>query len=164
MYARSIRPTLRPVFTRPTLLPHVRFQSQWPFPKGRSQRPQYNHFNNVQSTRYLWQTNQRFRIGVGIATGATIIFIASNIEKVPVSGRWRFNWVSARYEEEMGKQQYQQLMQAYQRDILPDWHPDVKMVRKVLQRLTPNSGLEGQEWEVHVINDPEEMNAFVIPG
>ncbi|MCJ1392630.1 hypothetical protein MMC18_005500 [Xylographa bjoerkii] len=38
------------------------------------------------------------------------------------------------------------------------------MVHRVLNRLIPASGLEGQEWEVHVIDDKEQMNAFVIPG
>ena len=38
------------------------------------------------------------------------------------------------------------------------------MVNKVLQRLIPAAGLEGQNWEVKVINDPEQKNAFVLPG
>ena len=160
MYARSIRPTLQAAsFTRSTILPHVRVQSQYPFPK----RPQYNRFNRAQTAKLLWQTNPQFRLGVGVFVGGTTTFIVYNTEKVPISGRWRFNWVSAHHEQEMGKRQYQQIMQEYRGDILPDWHPDVKVVRSVLNRLIPNSGLEGQEWEVHVISS-EQMNAFVIPG
>ena len=37
------------------------------------------------------------------------------------------------------------------------------MVQRVLNRLIPHSGLQGEEWEIHVIDDPEK-NAFVIPG
>lgn len=38
------------------------------------------------------------------------------------------------------------------------------MVNKVLARLIPAAGLEGQNWEVKVIDAPEQMNAFVLPG
>ena len=38
------------------------------------------------------------------------------------------------------------------------------MVNKVLERLIPAAGLEGQNWEVRVIDDPEQKNAFVLPG
>ena len=55
-------------------------------------------------------------------------------------------------------------MQAYGREILQPSHPDSRMVTKVLQRLIPAAGLEGQKWEVRVIDDPDEQNAFVLPG
>lgn len=48
--------------------------------------------------------------------------------------------------------------------MLPAWHPQVKMVQRVLDRLVPQSGLSGQDWEVHVIDDLSQLNAFVIPG
>lgn len=37
------------------------------------------------------------------------------------------------------------------------------MVRRILDRLIPASGLTDQKWEVYVI-DSDEVNAFVIPG
>lgn len=38
------------------------------------------------------------------------------------------------------------------------------MVGMVLRRLLSNTeGLKG-DWEFHVINDEEQMNAFVLPG
>lgn len=37
------------------------------------------------------------------------------------------------------------------------------MVQRVLDRLIPHSGLEGDQWEIHVIDD-DTKNAFVIPG
>ena len=55
-------------------------------------------------------------------------------------------------------------MQEYRGRILPSSHPDSKLVQKVMKRLIPASGLEGQEWEIYVINDKKTMNAFVIPG
>ena len=72
--------------------------------------------------------------------------------------------MSETYEQEMGKQQYEQIINQFGGRILPEWHPHVKLVRRVLERLIPASGLEGQEWEVNVIDDKAQLNAFVIPG
>ena len=86
-----------------------------------------------------------------------------NLEEVPVSHRRRFNIVGPAKEAEAGKMMYQQTMQQYGNQILPAYHPKSRMVQRVLNRLIPHSGLEDEQWEVHVINDPMK-NAFVIPG
>lgn len=56
-------------------------------------------------------------------------------------------------------------MQEYRGKILPPQHPHHRLVKKVLDRLIPHSGLpaDQNDWEVHVIQD-EMKNAFVIPG
>lgn len=38
------------------------------------------------------------------------------------------------------------------------------MVKRVMQRLIPVSGMEDSAWEVFVIDDPSQANAFVLPG
>ena len=81
-----------------------------------------------------------------------------------MSGRRRFNVVSPENEEEMAKQMYQQVMRQYGSKVLPAYHPDSRLVQRVLNRLIPASGLTDAKWEVHVINDPNEKNAFVLPG
>ena len=86
-----------------------------------------------------------------------------NLEEVPVSHRRRFNIVGPAKEAEAGKMMYQQTMQQYGNQILPAYHPKSRMVQRVLNRLIPHSGLEDEQWEVHVIEDPMK-NAFVIPG
>jgi len=86
-----------------------------------------------------------------------------NLEPVPVSGRRRFNIISAEYEAEQGKAMYAQVMQQFGSKILPSYSKEHRMVQKVLNRLIPHSGLENEKWEVHVIND-DMKNAFVIPG
>ena len=60
---------------------------------------------------------------------------------------------------------YQDLLQEYRERLLPPHHPKVQMVQRVLDRLIPHSGLNGEmnRWEVHVI-DEDTKNAFVIPG
>lgn len=91
-------------------------------------------------------------------------FYYANLERVPVSGRLRFNCVSVTYEEQQGKQALQQITQQFQGRVLPSYHPDSMLVNRVLKRLIPASGMEDLDWEVKVINAPEEKNAFVLPG
>lgn len=86
-----------------------------------------------------------------------------NLEEVPVSHRRRFNIVGPEKEAAAGQMMYKQTMQEYGNQILPASHPKSRMVQRVLDRLIPHSGLENEDWEVHVIADPMK-NAFVIPG
>lgn len=49
--------------------------------------------------------------------------------------------------------------------ILPPDHRLTQQVAKIVERLLPSAHLpEDEQWRVHVINDPKQMNAFVIPG
>lgn len=87
-----------------------------------------------------------------------------NLEEVPVSGRRRFNVISREFEKQLGEQQYQQVLQQFRGRLLSDGDPRTRQVKRVLERLIPNSGLPDDfEWKVHVI-DSKETNAFVIPG
>ena len=81
-----------------------------------------------------------------------------------MTGRIRFNVVSSEQEQALAKQMYRQVMQQYRTRLVPRDHPASMAVQRVLKRLIPASGLVDAKWEVHVVNDPKEMNAFVIPG
>jgi predicted Zn-dependent protease len=48
--------------------------------------------------------------------------------------------------------------------LLPEWDPRTKMVKRVMAKLIPFSGLADENWEVYVIDDPHTANAFVLPG
>ena len=138
-----------------------RFQSYNQFPR---RRPQYNPFDRAQQLRDKWNRDLNFRKLIGAAGAGAAGFYAYNLERVPVSGRVRFNCVPTSWEASTSLSTYQEILQEYRGQILPDWHPHSRMVNRVLKRLIPNSGLEDQEWEVHVINDDSNRNAFVIPG
>ena len=61
------------------------------------------------------------------------------------------------------------MQREYGRRFLPEGHQSVQLVRKVVQRLLATrekSGTaeEGEDWDVHVIDDPSNVNAFVTPG
>jgi predicted Zn-dependent protease len=89
-----------------------------------------------------------------------------NLEEVPVSGRRRFNIISPSLEESLGKATVDQVKEQYQGQFLSDHDPRVRQVKQVLERLLPfaeGEGLRGMDWEVHVIDSPEQ-NAFVAPG
>lgn len=105
------------------------------------------------------------------------VFYMTHLETVPVSGRTRFNCYSEEAAEEQGVIAYQQIVsQAAQAGALvPTWDPRVRRIQKVLNRLIDGGGLgtgkigddyAGREvgWEVHLIEDPHQANAFVLPG
>ena len=91
-------------------------------------------------------------------------FVGYNMERAPVTGRWRFNWVPESYDEQMAQASYQQTLQEYRSALLPDWAPEVQRVKRVLERLVPHSGIaQDRPWTVNVIQ-AQEPNAFVLPG
>ncbi|CAF9917222.1 hypothetical protein IMSHALPRED_003508 [Imshaugia aleurites] len=148
----------RPVFSKTPVRPASQQGTRWTqYRRTQYRRTQYNRFGNA-------QTNQNVRYGVGAVGVALGGFYYYNREQVPITGRRRFNCISPAWEEELAKLEYRMIMQAYGREILQPSHPDSRMVTKVLQRLIPAAGLEGQKWEVRVIDDPDEQNAFVLPG
>lgn len=64
----------------------------------------------------------------------------------------------------MGMQSYEELLEENRGHILPFDHPLSQKVDAVLQRLIPVAPLEGANWRVHVIDDINTPNAFVLPG
>ncbi|MCJ1329847.1 hypothetical protein MMC10_006528 [Thelotrema lepadinum] len=113
---------------------------------------------------YLWYTSPAFRFAVWGIGGAGSTFYVYNLEKVPGTGRRRFNWMSAETEKSLAQQNLAPLLQEYRGKILPEWAPETRLVMKVMERLIPNSGVQdGEQWEIRVIKD-DQANAFVMPG
>jgi len=152
-------------FPRPA---RPRFYQQLPFNRG--PRPQYKRFSSpsggLSGLLYRWAARPTFYRDIGLlSAGAGTIYLY-NLEEVPVSGRRRFNIIPAQLEEAIGRSSVDQVREQYAGRILPDSDVRVRKVKKVLQRLLPyaeGEGLQGLEWEVTVIESPEQ-NAFVAPG
>ncbi|KAK8202273.1 metalloendopeptidase [Zalaria obscura] len=125
----------------------------------------YQRFQQGRNLFAAWRARPTFKYEAGGLAGACGVFYIANLEEVPVSHRRRFNIVSEDFEQQSSNEMYQQVMQQYSGQILPAWHPQHRMVKRVLDRLIPHSGLSADKnhWEVHVIQD-EQKNAFVIPG
>jgi hypothetical protein len=140
-----------------------RTQHQHQQTRGYRQPLNYQRFKATSSLFRRWAQHPRFYYhvaGIGGTVGGVYIY---NLEEVPVSHRRRFNIVGPQKEAEAGQMMFQQTMQEFGNKLLPAYHPKSRMVRRVLDRLIPHSGLQDEEWEVHVIDDPMK-NAFVIPG
>ncbi|EXJ70347.1 uncharacterized protein A1O5_06415 [Cladophialophora psammophila CBS 110553] len=128
------------------------------------QQQQWSNFGPVFRMQYLWRNYQRPLTVIGVGGG---VFYVYNLEEVPVTHRRRFNMISPSAEKEFfgGAGMYKALLQEFQGNILPPDHPLTMQVAKVVEKLLPTTrGLAGDDWRVHVINDPREKNAFVMPG
>ncbi|KAI1402052.1 hypothetical protein F4819DRAFT_455967 [Hypoxylon fuscum] len=96
-----------------------------------------------------------------------VAFYFSNVQTVPVSGRRRFNCFSDESVEAASEAQVKRLIWEVERSggrFLSDWDPRMAMVKRVMKRLIPVSGMENADWEIRVIDDPRTANAFVLPG
>ncbi|KAI1389788.1 uncharacterized protein F4822DRAFT_399728 [Hypoxylon trugodes] len=104
---------------------------------------------------------------VVLSVVGAIAFYFSNIQTVPVSGRRRFNCFSDETVEAASEAQVKRLIWEVERSggrFLSDWDPRMAMVKRVMKRLIPVSGMEDADWEIRVIDDPHTANAFVLPG
>ncbi|PGH21615.1 hypothetical protein AJ80_03048 [Polytolypa hystricis UAMH7299] len=156
----------------------VQRRAQSHFPRGKTEIYEYHRFGGRGGGRgrrggggggmmwHYWDQYWHLIVGVG---GVGVGFYVWNLEEVPMTGRRRFNCFTNAQELIIGQQTYEQMMQEFRPKILPDHHPDVVFVRRVLARLISPEQLQDKEmeelkWEVHVIHDPAQLNAFVLPG
>jgi Zn-dependent protease with chaperone function len=160
---------IRPILRNPApLLRPAPSRAYQRLPFDRSGQ-QYKRFggarrSGVASLFARWAARPTFYRDVGVLTAGTGTVYVLNLEEVPVSGRRRFNVVSAQLEESLAASTVAEVQQQYGAQMLAEGDARVKLVRRVLQRLLPYApGVEGLQWEVTVIDSPEE-NAFVVPG
>ena len=93
-----------------------------------------------------------------------ITYYYSHLENVPMTNRTRFMTVSQQEEQEMSVMSYNQMITQYRTRLVPHYHPYYKMVERVADRIVKVAGLDNMDWEVNVIADESEVNAFVLPG
>src|SRR5271155_4555389 len=138
---------------------HASYQ-RFPGPDGR----QYSRAGPAEKLQFLWANYRRVIVGTGTVGG---VFYVYNLEEVPITVRRLFNCLSPETEKQvLGDAGYKDLLQEYRGKILPENHPNTRMVKRVVERLLPAVGDLGTEteWAVHVIDEPNEKNAFVVPG
>ena len=161
-----LRPQASPFLRRTSLsLPARRQYASYRYQRfgGEQGKQQYSKYGPVYRAQYIWRNYRTIIVVVGGASGG---FYVLNLEQAPVTHRRRFNCISPSTEAAFGSQGYEDILQQYQGKILPENHPYTQAVAKVVERLLPAThGLSASEqWRVHVIDDPKEKNAFVIPG
>ncbi|KAI6092314.1 hypothetical protein F4821DRAFT_160688 [Hypoxylon rubiginosum] len=166
--------TFRPLRFDPRFRPFSQTHCRhWPHPP-RGPRNYDPHYQLSQAQPLI--TSGRLRKIVRSPSTHTVIvlsvlgavaFYFSNIQTVPVSGRRRFNCFSDETVEATSDAQVKRIIYEVERSgarFLDDWDPRMAMVKRVMKRLIPVSGMENAKWEITVIDDPRTVNAFVLPG
>lgn len=123
-----------------------------------------NHRSQTSNLQGIWNRHRKL---ISVAGAGVTIFIGTHLERTPVSDRLRFMVISKAYENKVGEQGYQEVLQQYGNHLLPDYDPSVHRVKNVMKRLIKVSGLEHEhlDWRIHVVNDPTAPpNAFVLPS
>ncbi|KAI2473255.1 hypothetical protein F4781DRAFT_227536 [Annulohypoxylon bovei var. microspora] len=169
----SIHPSRFIQQSRPFSQTHLR-RNNWPGPR---ETRNYNHnpHHRLSQAKPLI-TSSRIRAIARSPSLYTVIvlsvlgavaFYFSNVQTVPVSGRRRFNCFSDKSVEAASEAQVKRLIWEVERSggrFLSDWDPRMAMVKRVMRKLIPVSGMETANWEIRVIDDPHTVNAFVLPG
>lgn len=96
------------------------------------------------------------RVLVVATVVAAVAFYFYNSQTVPVTGRRRFNFLSdtmvARAHSKAAEGIIQQV-KAQGGHFLSDWDPRTILVKRVMKRLIPVSGMTDLNWEIFVIAD-----------
>jgi predicted Zn-dependent protease len=79
----------------------------------------------------------------------------------PYTGRSQFMLVSESQEVSLGKEAYSHILRD---SVLSDDPEALRIVRKVGERIARAASKPDYEWEFRIINDPEMVNAFAVPG
>ena len=88
---------------------------------------------------------------------------APSCQTVPITGRSAFNMFSVSQDMQLGAEAYQEIKQ---QNPLVTSGPQLEMVRRAMNNLVAaaNEYDQGYEWEVELIDDPQMVNAFALPG
>lgn len=126
----------------------------------------YRSFNNsrVGPLDYLGLLYRHWK-AVAVVMTAGGVFYYTHLERAPISNRRRFMVVSKAMEQAIGSEGYDEVLQQYGSKLLPEHHPQVLRVKRIMKNIIKVSGLDDLDWRVHVVNDPSASpNAFVLPS
>ncbi|KAI5290395.1 T-complex protein 1 subunit theta [Ascosphaera aggregata] len=97
-----------------------------------------------------------------------IAFYVWNLDRVPMTGRLRFNVISNDFEKVLGDWQFEDALEECRGKFLPPSHPWVIHVKHVTSRILAahqhEPDMKEFNFRVFVIDAPNEFNAFVLPG
>ena len=86
---------------------------------------------------------------------------AASCATTPITGSRSFNLFSPQEDVALGREAYQQVL-AEERPITSG--PQAAMVKRVMDRLVAVADDAGYEWEVTLLDAPDTVNAFALPG
>jgi metalloendopeptidase OMA1, mitochondrial len=96
-----------------------------------------------------------------LGVAALIIAIIAGCETVPITGRSQLNIVSPAQETQMGAEAYQEILKQAKLSTDPAANA---LVTRVGTRIASATGRGDLPWEFKVIDDPQIVNAFALPG
>ncbi|KAI5780154.1 peptidase family M48-domain-containing protein [Peziza echinospora] len=125
--------------------------------------------------RHAWRAYPPLRYGTYALLAFSLLTYLTNLERVPISNRLRFNLISPALEASLSTEMYTEVISEYRTALLPPTHKHSRAVKRILTRLLRSPLLAGmdtsastmpppEEWEVHIIHSPATKNAFVLPG
>jgi metalloendopeptidase OMA1, mitochondrial len=117
------------------------------------------YFNTRPNERPNFRMN-KFWFGL---LGIGVVYYVTHQDYAPISNRRRFIALSREYEASLGQLELRNILQQYQKYILPSFHPIAQKISKITHSIIQISGLQDLKWEVYVIDYPLQ-NAFVLPG
>jgi len=95
-----------------------------------------------------------------VSLSAALLFIASCVS-APYTGRNQLMLVSENQEVTSGQQAYRQILRD---SVLTNDAETLRIVRTVGERIAQAANKPDYKWDFRVINDPETVNAFCVPG
>ena len=102
----------------------------------------------------------------GVICAAIAVYLVSS-QRVPITGRRQFNFLSddfiALVQGSAIRAKMLKITEGGGR-FLPAGDPRAALVRRVMQRLIPASGMARPQWEVYVYEGHGSPNAFLLPG
>lgn len=104
---------------------------------------------------------RRARVRAAPLALAFLISLAGACQTVALTGRQQFNLFTVEQDKELGAQAYVETLA--QAKLVPSG-PQFDMVQRVVQRLAAVSDDPGFEWEAKLIDDPQMVNAWCMPG
>ena len=87
--------------------------------------------------------------------------VAAGCVSTPITGRSSLNLFSPAQDVALGREAYAEIL-AESRVIRSG--PELRRVQRVMERLVDVADDRGYEWEVNLIDEPEIVNAFALPG
>lgn len=107
-------------------------------------------------------SDRKFKVSAVAIVFLAVGFYFYNSKKVPITGRRQFNYLSDEIVARAHRMDAEMVIREVQRQgghFLSEWDPRTILVKRVMKRLIPLSGLQDLDWEVHVIADSSKLSA-----
>ncbi len=96
-----------------------------------------------------------------LCLAALVVAVAGGCETVPITGRSQLQLVSGEQEVQMGAEAYKEILAKAKISADPAANA---LVTRVGTRIAAATGRSDLPWEFKVIDDPQTVNAFALPG